>query len=221
MIDKGYSFYSQFGEDGILQYLIKILNLNNKECCELGMTGTLFSNTYNLVENYAWYGIYIEKEKNNLNNIKLGHHFNYEIKESGEFSLDNILKKTKINRNFDLLSIDIDNKDYHIWKSLKEYNPNIVIVEVNPFIDPKIEYVHNGTFFGSSFKSIVDLGNQKGYTLVCMTGNLIFVKTILLENTELEIFIKKNPIDLFLYDAIMVDKKQISFKRYFKKDKLI
>lgn len=52
MIDKGYSVYSQFGEDGILQYLISALNLSNKQCCEFGMSGIIFSNTYNLVENY-------------------------------------------------------------------------------------------------------------------------------------------------------------------------
>ena len=61
MIDKGYSVYSQFGEDGILQYLISALNLSNKQCCEFGMSGIIFSNTYNLVENYDQVGTYIKK----------------------------------------------------------------------------------------------------------------------------------------------------------------
>jgi len=221
MIEKGFSVYSQFGEDGIIQYLIKMLGLTNNQCCEVGMSGTLFSNTYNLVENFNWYGVYIEKDKKNFDSIILGHHLNVEVETYGHNLLDNILVNTKLDTNFDLLSIDVDGKDYHIWSSLIKYNPNIVIIEVNPFIEPTKEYINNGTIFGSSFKSIVELGNKKGYTLVCMTGNLIFVKTELLYNTELEIFIEKNSTSLFLYDAIMIDKKQISFSRYIKKNKLI
>ena len=96
MIDKGYSVYSQFGEDGILQYLISVLNLSNKQCCEFGMSGIIFSNTYNLVENYDWVGIYIEKNKSAIAKINKGFIINKEVDISGENSLDNILKEGKL-----------------------------------------------------------------------------------------------------------------------------
>ena len=66
MIENGFSVYSQFGEDGVLQYLIRTLNLSNKQCCEFGMSGITFSNTFNLVENYDWLGVFIEKNENEL-----------------------------------------------------------------------------------------------------------------------------------------------------------
>lgn len=217
MIDKGYSVYSQFGEDGILQYLITTLNLNNKQCCEFGMSGIIFSNTFNLVENYGWFGVYIEK-----NNITLPENVNVvllnrEVEVSGINSLDNILNETKIEKYFDILSIDIDNKDYHIWNSLKSYEPNIVVIEINPFLNPNEDYVNDGTKFSSSFKSTVDLAKTKGYSLVCMSGNLIFVRSKLLIGTELEEYITANPNKLFLNDAIMVTEREISFRRFLKK----
>ncbi len=222
MIERGYSVYSQYGEDGIIQYLIDVLQLSNKQCCEIGMSGIVFSNTYNLVENYNWYGVYVEKNKEELDKVKLGIHINLEVEKTGINSIDNILKKnTKLDKNFDILSIDIDGIDYYIWDGLSTYEPNVVIIEINPFLGYDVDYINRGSIFSSSFKSVVELGNRKGYTLVCMTGNLIFVKTNLLTNTELEHFIKNQPYNLFLNDAIMIDKKQISFRRYIKREKLI
>lgn len=221
MIEKGYSVYSQFGEDGIIQYLINVLQLSNKQCCEIGMSGITFSNTYNLVENYNWYGVYVEKNKQQLDKVKLGIRINAEVEKTGKNSIDNILKNTELEKNFDILSIDVDGMDYHIWDALSIYEPNIVIIEINPFLGCKTDYINDGNMFSSSFKSVVELANIKGYTLVCMTGNLIFVKTNLIRNTELKYFIENDPCNLFLNDAIMVDRKQISFRRYIKKEKLI
>lgn len=217
MIDKGYSVYSQFGEDGILQYLISTLNLSNKQCCEFGMSGIIFSNTYNLVENYDWFGIYIERNKSAIAKINKGFIINKEVDISGENSLDNILKETPIDKHFDVLSIDIDGKDYHIWNSLTNYEPNIVIIEINPFLNPNEDYINDGTKFSSSFKSTIELANKKGYTLVCMSGNLIFVRSKMLINTELETYITSNPTKLFLNDAVMVSDREISFRRFLKK----
>lgn len=221
MIEKGFNIYSQFGEDGILLHLIDILGLSNKQSCELGMNGLIYSNTYNLVKNHGWYGVFIEKNNLTLPNIQNCEIINTEVIPIGKNGLDYILKRTILNKNFDILSIDVDGIDYHIWENLNEYTPNIVIIEINPFFDPYTEYINNGTYFSSSFKSTVDLGFKKGYTLVCMTGNLIFVKTEKLYNTTLEYFINYDPNILFLDDAFMLTKNEISFKRYLKKDKLI
>lgn len=41
-------------------------------------------------------------------------------------SLDNILERTPIPRDFDLLSIDVDGVDYHIFDSLRRFIPKVV-----------------------------------------------------------------------------------------------
>ena len=222
MINKGYNVYSQYGEDGILEYLLSILNIDRGECCEFGMSGIKYSNTFNLVKNKNWYGIYIEREQHHLDtlnqlfkyseNIRL---IQKSVETSGENSLDSLLSTTDIKKDFDILSIDIDGIDYHIWDSLKNYNPKIVIIEINPFYKPGEEYINDGTNFSSSFTSVVKLGESKGYTLVCMTGNLIFFRTDLINWPISE------PNELFIDDAYMIGDREIGYKRYIKKTNII
>lgn len=217
MIEFGYSLYSQFGEDGILQHIIKELPLTNKECCEFGMSGIINSNTYNLVEYYNWRGVFIESNKENLSHITCGLVLNRVVEVEGKNSLDSILSETNLDKRFDILSIDVDGNDYHIWKSLKEYEPTIVIIEFNPFIEPTKEHIYDGTIFSSSFKSMVQLAEQKGYSLLCMSGNLIFGRNDRLVGTSFEKYITNDPYTLFLNDAVMVGERTYTFKRFIKK----
>lgn len=221
VIDNSYSIYSQYGEDGVLQFLINELKLNNKQCCEVGMNHLIFSNTYNLVQNYGWYGVYIDKNPFHLPQLEGGLIIHEEITTIGETRLDNVLKKTDLVLDFDILSIDIDGNDYHVWDSLKDYKPKVVVIEINPFFDCQTEHVYDGKIFSSSFKSTVNLAKNKNYSLVCMTGNLIFVKNELLYDSSLSNYIYNDPCDLFLDDAIGIGKREISFKRYMKTNKLL
>lgn len=217
MIERGYSVYSQFGEDGILQYLIEELSLSGKQCCEFGMSGITNSNTYNLVENYGWSGVFIESNSKNISKIECGLVLNRVVEVSGKNSLDSILSETELGKDFDILSIDVDGNDYHIWDSVKEYNPKIVIIEFNPFIEPTKEYIYDGTIFSSSFRSMIQLAEQKGYSLLCMSGNLIFGKNTTLLGTSLEKWISNDPYNLFLDDAVMTGKRTYSYKRFINK----
>lgn len=72
----------------------------------------------------------------------------------------------------DVLSIDVDNDDYHIWKAYRG-KPAIVIIEINSSILPPAEVVPGD--HGASFMAMLKLGISKGYFLVCHTGNMIFV----------------------------------------------
>ena len=49
---------------------------------------------------------------------------------AGELSLDAILRKFNLPYDFDLLSIDVDGDDYHIFKNLQHYRPRVVIIEL-------------------------------------------------------------------------------------------
>ena len=82
-------------------------------------------------------------------------------------------------RDFDLLSIDIDGNDYHVWEAVESYRPKVVVIEYNPtipneveFVQPRNARVHQGT----SLRSIAGLAKLKGYELVATTTtNGIFV----------------------------------------------
>jgi len=100
--------------------------------------------------------------------------------------LVNILSGTNIKIEFDLLSIDIDSYDWHIWESLKKFTPKVVVIEINSSIPIGIHQTHHGKEIkGSSFSSTVLLGKQKGYTPVCHTGNLILIRNEYLNQINL------------------------------------
>ena len=66
--------YSQFGEDGIIQEIIKRVGEKNldKWCVEFGAKdGISDSNTYNLIKNLDYNAVLIEGDKKFLMNLKI------------------------------------------------------------------------------------------------------------------------------------------------------
>ncbi len=190
LLDFRKNIYSQFGEDGILEYIFSKLPKKKRYwCVEFGAwDGKFSSNTCALVEKKGWYGIYIEADrvrfqellKNHGNNQKV-YCVNEFIQLEGKNKLDNLLKKVReLPREFDLISLDIDSCEYYVWKSLKSYSPSIVVIEFNPTMPPGYRYVQPKSFDihdEHSLRSVVDLGKEKGYELVSVTDtNAIFVR---------------------------------------------
>jgi hypothetical protein len=177
---------SQYGEDGIVSEILKTIGVRSRSCVEFGAwDGKHLSNTWNLVANEGWNCLYVEQDPRKYEELRRFHLGNQKVtcicksvSHTGDNSLDTILSNTPLPDEFDLLSIDVDGNDYHIWSALRKYRPRIVIIEVNPTIPPPIEFVGEpgNTNVGSSSTSMVRLGKQKGYELVAHTGvNAIFV----------------------------------------------
>ena len=178
---------SQHGEDGILDYIINSLNGKiNQTCCEFGAwDGIYLSNVYNLVQNKGYKALYIEPDKKKF--YKLKNNFegknvitlNKYVSFEGKDKLDEILLENNFNTNFDLLSIDIDGNDYHIFSSLEKFKPKIIIIEFNPLIPNEVEFINKKDMKinqGSSALSLYNLAKKKGYTLVAATEvNLFFI----------------------------------------------
>jgi len=62
---------------------------------------------------------------------------------------------------------------------MEKYNPNIVVIEVNSSVPPGILQRHGYIRQGNSFTATLGVAKQKSYTLVCHTGNLVFVNSAL------------------------------------------
>lgn len=176
--------YSQNGEDGVLEKILNELNIENGFFVEFGANnGPNCSNTWSLSEK-GWSGIYIEGDDALINDLKKSSEkFGDKVKVvekfvdyEGQNKLDNILKQNGVVENFDVLSIDIDGYDYHVWEAFVEFKPKIVIIEINSSIPVGYKQVHNPPEqMLTSFSSMVELGISKGYKPLCHTGNLIFL----------------------------------------------
>jgi SAM-dependent methyltransferase len=191
------NYYSQNGEDGIILELIEKLNIKDDSwCCEFGAwDGINSSNTFYLVKEKKFNAVYIEPDESKYKELQKTKAKNSKIitinssinkdKDSKE-SLDSILATTPIPKDFDILSIDIDSYDLEVWESLKNYLPKIVIIEINSSIKPGIYHRHNSSKQGNSFSSTIEVSKNKGYKLVCHTGNCIFVRNDLANRLNIE-----------------------------------
>lgn len=186
--------YSQNGEDGVIKEICSRLDIKNGSFVEFGAwDGKYLSNTYCLLEQ-GWKGVYIEGDKEKFD-VLVRNMMDYKekvtllqayVRKEGDHCLDNLLSKTSLEKDFDLLSIDVDSFDWHIWNSLNGFQPKIVVIETNSSIPPGIVQTHREDGpKGSSFTAMVELGKSKGYTPVCHTGNLIFIKNHLIEKLHL------------------------------------
>lgn len=178
---------SEHGEDGIIEKIFDIIGDESKWCIELGaLNGKHGSNVWHLVKDLKWSSVlieadrtYFEKLQQEYSGIQNAYCINTFVSFEGEQSLDRVLSQTPIPRVPDLFSLDIDGCDYHLWDSMTEYRPRVMLVEFNPSIPNDVTFVQPrdmAVFQGSSLRAFVELGKRKGYELVCVShGNAFFV----------------------------------------------
>jgi hypothetical protein len=182
LTDFGYSRYSQYGEDGIIEKIFDCIGTASRVCVEVGAwDGYHLSNTANLWTR-SWRGVLIECDDEKFERLRKNT-ASYDcicIKElvgRGEHSLESILRRHGVGDTFDLLSIDVDGEDYYIFESLRQLRPRVVIVEYNPTIPAQVDlYAAPNNYFGCSVAALARLGCERGYRLAALTDtNAFFV----------------------------------------------
>lgn len=205
--------FSQNGEDGVVEEILRSLNLleNPGWCVEFGAwDGKFFSNTFRLVKDFSYSAVYVEADEEKFEDLlKTASQFPRIIPlqarihhlPNHESSLDEILSKTPIPKEFAVLSIDIDSFDLEIWQSLQRYNPVIVIIEINSSVPPGIIWWNSQKTPGNTFSATLMVGESKNYQLVCHTGNLIFVRSDAFETLRKIYNFPPFPEQLFLFSS--------------------
>lgn len=187
LLTYGSNITSEHGEDGVIKRIFEIIGEGSRSCVELGaLNGTHGSNVWQLVKNEGWSGVlieadrtYFEKLQQEFSGTPVAKCMNAFVSFEGPESLDNIFAQTSLPKEFDLFSLDIDGNEYNIWDSLREYRPRVMVVEFNPTIPNDVAFVQPrdmSVYQGSSLRSFVELGKQKGYELVAANEiNAFFV----------------------------------------------
>lgn len=178
---------SQGGEDGIIEKVLEVIGANDDWCVEFGSwDGKNCSNTFDLIDTKGYRAILIEGNSKRFKDLLKTFDGNEKVIPLNamvgfdrQSSLDRLLENTEIATDFDLLSIDIDGNDYHVWQAIADYKPKVVVIEFNPTIPKQVEFVQPKDMSvtqGSSLLSVSMLGKSKGYELVAVTAhNAIFV----------------------------------------------
>lgn len=179
---------SQWGEDGIIAEIFRRIGAGSKRCIEFGAwDGKHLSNIWSLWHEHGWAAVLIEADRERATElVKSMVDFpgvavvNALVNPAGANTLDAILDRLGWQGDPDLLSIDIDGDDYHIFASLIR-RPRVLIVEHNPTMPPSLTFVQRaGETIGSSAAAVLDLAHRSGYRLSGITET----NSILVRNDE-------------------------------------
>lgn len=198
LIPFGFKVYSQNDEDGIIQEIFKRIGTTNRYFVEFGCENGLETNTLFLLLQ-GWKGLWIEGSSKRMSAIKEKFHTKLDTGDLkvlnafvGPENFDQLLIEHHVPKEVDLLSIDVDGNDYHIFAALKAISPRVVVIEYNAKMHVPLKWVmkynpnhqwDGSDYFGASLKSFEQLFDSKGYSLVgCnITGiNAFFVRKDLL-----------------------------------------
>jgi hypothetical protein len=178
---------SQCGEDGVIHHALQVIGETDGWCVEFGAAdGRYASNTHTLIAREDYSALLIESDAGLFDELRDAYRGDRSVTTlrryvgfEGPDRLDAILEQTPIPENFDLLSIDIDGNDYHVWDALEEYRPKLVVIEFNPTIPNEVDFVQARDMSvaqGSSLTALARLGRSKGYRLIhATTVNGVFV----------------------------------------------
>jgi hypothetical protein len=193
-----FTVFSQWGEDGILQHLLRHVAISRKIFVEFGVENYTESNTRFLLLNNNWAGLVIDGSSSNIDFIKNDDiYWRHNLKAEHAFitkeNINNLIYRNGIGGEIGLLSIDIDGNDYWVWEAIDVVLPSVVVVEYNSRFGPDkavtVPYdagfvqsvAHpSGLYFGASLAALCLLGKRKGYSFVgCNKGgnNAFFVRS--------------------------------------------
>lgn len=178
-----FSIFSQFGDDGIIQFLVNYLDINEKKFIEFGVTDYIESNTRFLLMNNNWEGLVMDGNQDAVNTINNSYYYwKYNLIAKKLWvtknNINDFIKDNGFNGEIGLLHIDLDGNDYWIWEALESVSPIIFIAEfnsvfsLNPYTVPYSESFyrtsahHSNLYWGCGLTAICELSSKKGYSFI-------------------------------------------------------
>jgi hypothetical protein len=188
--------YSQVGQDGIIEELVRRLGISRGTFCEFGAwDGCHLSNARKLIEE-GWQGVFIEGDPNRFQSliqnypspqiVKINEWVGYSssAKSVGR-SLDELLLEnvsSQYIKNLDLLIIDVDGVDLEIALS-SNVRPKVMLLEGGssfvPTINAPFPYAEDN--FQHPLEYIVCEMLKIGYIPICFHQDLFLIRQDLVD----------------------------------------
>ncbi|MGA3171311.1 MAG: hypothetical protein ABSE62_09875 [Chthoniobacteraceae bacterium] len=183
MAESEFRAFSQWGEDGIIQFLLRKVKVPRKFFVEFGVENYTEANTRFLLVNDNWPGLVMDGSAENIRSIrKSAIYWQHNLKAVEAFvtreNINGLLTENGVCGEIGLLSIDIDGNDYWVWEAIEAVSPAIVVMEYNarfgpteavtvPY-DPKFTRAnahYSQVYYGASLEALTRLSRSKGYGL--------------------------------------------------------
>jgi hypothetical protein len=184
-----FRIYSQFGDDGILQYLIHQTKPECEIFIEFGVQNYTEANTRFLLLNNNWKGLIIDGDGQAMAALRDDEiYWRQDLTAIGAFvtreNINQLFTENGFTGEIGLLSIDIDGNDYWVWEAIDTVNPTVVVVEYNSVFGPeraitipydpqfmRTQAHYSNLYWGCSLKALCLLAERKGYSFVGCNSN--------------------------------------------------
>jgi hypothetical protein len=189
LCDVEFQVFSQFGDDGIIQYLMHSLPISERRFVEFGVEDYTEANTRFLLVKDKWSGLVLDGNERNIDYIRRDRiSALFDLRAQQAFvtaeNVDELILNARFSGKIGLLSIDIDGMDYWVWRAITAIDPAVVVIEYNaifgsdralavPYKQDFIRSVAHPSllYWGASLAALQDLGEAKGYTFLGCNGN--------------------------------------------------
>lgn len=176
-----FQVYSQFGEDGIIQWLIHNVDIDQKTFIEFGVEDYSEANTRFLLMNNNWSGFVMDGSEENMSRLgNWGYLWKYDLLFKAAFitkeNINQFITDVGFGGDIGILSIDLDGNDYWILNTIDCVSPRILICEYNnifgndkivsvpydtEFIRTKAHY--SNLYWGASLAAFRAWGDKNNY----------------------------------------------------------
>jgi hypothetical protein len=202
-----FAVFSQWGDDGVIQWLVGNLGFESKTFVEFGVQDYREATTRFLLMHDYWSGLVIDGSPKAIKRVRNAEYFwRHDLVAVSAFidrdNINSLIAEAGFGGSLGILHIDIDGNDYWIWDAITSVKPEVVIVEYNAVFgkDRAITIPYDPTFNrtrahssnlyqGASLSALAHLADTKGYALIGCTSagnNAYFVQRDRLNDVVVE-----------------------------------
>jgi hypothetical protein len=193
--------FSQFGEDGILDWLLNGITVSRPQFVEFGVGNFIEANTRFLIKHRNWRGLVLDGDQPAIDSIRTDDvYWANDLTALAAFitaeNISSTIKGAGFGGPLGVLSVDIDGNDYWVLRELLWLRPDVIICEYNAVLgdlypvtipyDPRFDRRAlpdtSRLYYGASIQAFVSL--LDGYALAGSNtagNNAFFVRKELFE----------------------------------------
>lgn len=182
--DVEFKVFSQFGDDGIIQYLIHRLAITPDSFIEFGVEDYAESNTRFLLMQNNWRGLVIDGSTEQIAKLTRERiYWRHDLTAVAAFitteNINDLFRQHGYAGDIGVLSIDIDGNDYWVFEAIDCVQPTLIICEYNSVFgsehaitipyDPAFQRTkahYSNLYWGASLGALTLVAQKKGYALV-------------------------------------------------------
>jgi hypothetical protein len=180
---------SQWGEDGIIEWLCQKIPNISRSFVEFGVENFAEANARFLLENRAWRGLVMDGSATYMSQLREDAlYWRHDLNAVAAFvtaeNINQLITQNGFAGDLGILSVDIDGNDYWVLEAIDCVDPAIIICEINgvfgdlqPLTVPyrpdfqRMDAHYSGQYFGCSVAAARLLCERKGYRFIGTNTN--------------------------------------------------